>query len=222
MYGTQYGFYFVRDGFLRAQASTGHASSLAYFLAIAFGFWLYLHSHVKSAWWRVAVGALFLLGLLATQARGPILGAIGIYLVFSVLGPHAMSRFLKTVAFLAIVAGVVSLTPFGDRTMSSLPLLGYSTDDASVTYRQRLFERSWELIQLHPFLGDPLAMTRMEDLRQGEGIIDLVNAYAGTTLFDGSIGLLLFMAAILLGLVWGVVWWSSRALVPGRRGVAPP
>ena len=76
--------------------------------------------------------------------------------------------------------------------MNSIPFFGQSTDDASVDYRQRLAERSWELIQLHPFFGDPLVLTKMEDLRQGEGIIDLVNTYAGITLFYGSIGLLRF------------------------------
>ena len=40
----------------------------------------------------------------------------------------------------------------------------------------------------------------MEDLRQGEGIIDLVNTYAEVTLFYGSIGLVLFLALILVGL----------------------
>ena len=40
----------------------------------------------------------------------------------------------------------------------------------------------------------------MEDLRQGEGIIDLVNTYAEVTLFYGCIGLLLFMALIMMGL----------------------
>jgi O-antigen ligase len=63
-----------------------------------------------------------------------------------------------------------------------------------------LAERSWELIQLHPFLGDPLVKSKMEDLRQGEGIIDFVNTYAEVTLFYGSIGLVVFLTAIILGL----------------------
>ena len=50
------------------------------------------------------------------------------------------------------------------------------------------------------FDGDPLAMTKMEDLRQGEGIIDLVNTYAEETLFYGSVGLVVFLAVIILGL----------------------
>ena len=81
--------------------------------------------------------------------------------------------------------------------MNSIPYFGESTERASVDYRQQLAERSWELIQSHPFLGDPLVKTKMEDLRQGEGIIDFVNTYAEVTLFYGSIGLVVFLAAII-------------------------
>jgi hypothetical protein len=199
VYGSQYGFYFVRAGFLRAQASAGHASALAYLLAIAFGFWLYLRGHVKSGWWRAAVPIVLWSGILASQARGPLLGAVGIYLAFFLLGPRAVPRLFRGLGVLAIVVGGLATTPFGARIINSIPFLGQSTDTASMDYRERLAERSWELIQLHPFFGDPLVITQMEDLRQGEGIIDLVNSYAGTTLFYGAIGLAMFLAPAVLG-----------------------
>ena len=37
----------------------------------------------------------------------------------------------------------------------------------------------------------------MEDLRQGEGIIDLVNTYAQVALFYGIVGLALFITPVL-------------------------
>jgi hypothetical protein len=199
-YGIRYGFYFFRGGFLRAEVAAGHALALGYLLAIAFGFWLYLKSHVKSRRLRIAVAALFWLGLLASQARGPLIGAVAIYFAFSVFGPRAVPRVLKSFIVVALLVATVSLTPFGERVVNSIPFFGKSTDRASVDYRQRLAERSWELTQLHPFLGDPLARTKMEDLRQGEGIIDLVNSYASVTLFYGSFGLVLFMSVIVVGL----------------------
>ena len=200
VYGYLYHVYVFRGGFLRAQAAAGHALTLGYMLAIAFGFWLSLKSQVKSPWQSIAVATLFWLGLLASQARGPILGAIAIYFAFSLLGPRAVPRVIKAAIVVALLVGIVSLTPFGGRVVNSIPLFSESTERASVDYRQQLAERSWELIQLHPFLGDPLARTQMEDLRQGEGIIDLVNTYAEVTLFYGCIGLLLFLAVIVMGL----------------------
>jgi O-antigen ligase len=88
----------------------------------------------------------------------------------------------------------------GDRIISDLPFLGGSVDAGSVIYRQRLAERSWELIKEHPFLGDQLALTKMEGLRQGQGIIDTVNTYAGVALDYGLIGLSIFVGFILTAL----------------------
>jgi O-antigen ligase len=41
----------------------------------------------------------------------------------------------------------------------------------------------------------------MEDLRQGEGIIDIVNTYLGVALIYGLVGLFLFLGFILLGTI---------------------
>ena len=46
-------------------------------------------------------------------------------------------------------------------------------------YRERLAERGWEIVIAHPFFGDQFPWPEMEDLRQGEGIIDIVNSLSG-------------------------------------------
>jgi O-antigen ligase len=199
-YGGLSDFYYFRGGLLRAQASAGHALSLGYLIAIALGFWLFLRSRVKSARSRIAVPLVLLLGLLATQARGPWMGAVVIFFAFSVLGPRALPRLTKSAFFVVLFVGVLSLTPIGEKFMNELPFTKNSTQNESVDYRQRLAERSWELIQQHPFFGDPLATFKMEDLRQGEGIIDIVNAYAGVALYYGLAGLSLFLGLILVSL----------------------
>jgi O-antigen ligase len=199
-YGSLSDFYYFRGGLLRAQASAGHALSLGYLIAIALGFWLYLRSRVKSARSRIAVTLVLLLGLLATQSRGPWMGAVVIYFAFSALGPRVLPRLTKAAFSGLLLAGVLSLTPIGEKFMNVLPFIKHSTQDESVDYRQRLAGRSWELIQQHPFFGDPLATVKMEDLRQGEGIIDIVNAYAGVALYYGFAGLSLFVGLMLVGL----------------------
>ena len=194
------GFYLMRGATLRAQVSAGHPLALGYILAIAFGFWLYLKSHVTSARTRVAVVLLYWLGLLAAYSRGPWIGAITIYLVFVALGPRALSGLFKATALMTIIFGTILASPLGDRIISVLPFMGGSVDSGSVIYRQRLAERSWELITQNPFFGDQLALQKMEDLRQGQGIIDIVNTYAGIALFYGLVGLFLFTAFIMIAL----------------------
>jgi O-antigen ligase len=195
------GFYYVREGVARAQAAAGHPLALGYLLAIATGFWLYLPSITPSKRGRIAVTLLFWGGLLATFSRGPWLGAVAIYLTFTAIGPRALPRMLKATAIVVLIVAALSLTPFGERLIDSLPFFGGTADRGSVVYRQNLATEAWTLIQQHPYFGDQLALPKMEALRQGEGIIDLVNTYAQVGLFYGLIGLSLFVGFILVGFV---------------------
>src|SRR5262249_20233150 len=158
--------------------SAGHALALGYLLAIGFGFWLYLQTHVASKRSRIAVTGLLWLGLVAAYSRGPWIGAVAIYLVFMSIGRGALKRIFKATAAVTVVLVAVSFSPLGDRIFKVLPFFGGSVNVETVTYRQQLAARSWELIQEHPFFGDQLVYQHMEDLRQGEGIIDLVNIWA--------------------------------------------
>ena len=194
------GFYTFRGTTLRGIASTGGPLVLGYMLAIAFGFWLYLRSHVISTRTRVTVILVYWFGLLAAYSRGPWIGAVVIYLTYVTLGPRVFPRLFKAAALITAVAGMLLASPIGDRITSVIPFMGGSVDSDTVFYRQRLAERTWELVQQSPFFGDQLAYQKMEDLRQGQGIIDLVNTYAGVALFYGLVGLFLFLAFIFVAL----------------------
>jgi len=190
--------YLERGSSLRAMASTGHPLTLGYLLAVAFGFWLYLQSHVKSKRMRLAVTAFIWLGLLAAYSRGPWIGAVCIYFVFAALRPRAVSKLFKAAAIAIVVALLISLSPLRDKVVSVLPFLGGTVDSENVLYRHRLFDRAWEIIGENPFFGDQNALLRMQDLRQGQGIIDLVNSYVEVLLSNGFVGLSLFLSFILI------------------------
>jgi hypothetical protein len=192
--------YLFRGGSLRVQVSAGHSIALGYLLAMALGFWLYLQAHVTSKKMRIAVPVLLWAGLLATYSRGPWLGAICVYFFYAALGPRAFSRLIKAGLLAGGTLAALSATPVGDKVLRVLPIFGGSVDAGSITYRQMLAARSWQLIMASPFFGDQLAFFKMEDLRQGEGIIDLVNTYAAVALFHGFIGLALFVGFILIPL----------------------
>ena len=77
---------------------------------------------------------------------------------------------------------------------------------------------SWELIKQNPWFGDQFVFRRMEELRQGQGIIDIVNGYLFTALFHGLAGLamlLAFFGASLLRGLHGHVTWSREDAVLG-------
>jgi len=202
--------YLMRGSDLRAMASAGHSLALGYLLAIALGFWLYLQSHDRSKLSRLSVSALFLFGLIAAYSRGPWLGAVIIYFVFAALGKNAWKRLLQATAFAGIAILGLILSPLHEKVLSVLPFFGGGVDSQNILYRHHLFERAWELIMSHPLLGDQSALLEMQDLRQGQGIIDLVNSYLQVLLDNGFIGLSLFLGFMLVSL--SEAWKARRTM----------
>jgi hypothetical protein len=186
-----------RGGFLRAQASAGHSLTYGYILCVAFGFWLYLRSHIGNPTARFATTALLCVGIFASHSRGPWLTAVVLYLVYLFIAPGGRPAFFKGIAALFVLAGGLALTPFGERAISTLPFIG-TVDQETVIYRQTLAERSWQLVWQNPLFGDPFVLRSMADLRGGLDFVDLMNAYAAVALFYGIIGLALFVIFFLL------------------------
>ena len=145
---------------------------------------------------------------MAAYTRGAWIGGVIVYLVFSALNPRGVSRVFKAIALLIVIAIPVWLSPLGDRIVNVLPIFGGKVDTFNIEYRQRLFDRSWEVIQGSPLLGDQAAMLKMQDLRQGQGIIDLVNTYMTILLENGFLGMTLFLGFILTAL--HRAWSASR------------
>lgn len=199
--------FLMRGESLRSQVSLGHALPLGYTLAIGFGFMLYLAQTLRSRSAAALLAAWLWLGMLAAYSRGPWLVAAIAFFVFVALQPAGVVRFVKY-GFLAVVgAGGVLFSPWGSRVVESLPFIGGTVDIETVDYRKRLAEVSWQLIQQNPLVGNPFVLTQMEELRQGQGIIDLVNSYASIALLYGLPGLALFV-----GVFVGALWIAGRML----------
>lgn len=190
--GTPHAFGFLtRGNYLRAQVNSGHSIVLGYSFAVAFGCWLALQTWIPSARWRWGILLSFVAGLAVTFARGPWVGAAIIWAVFLCLGPDTLRRAAKGVG-LALIVGILAwVSPWGSAIVDNLPFIG-NVGSETVEYRQRLAETSWRLILQNPIFGSRDYLASMEDLRQGEGIIDLVNAYASIALSNGLVGLGLF------------------------------
>ena len=206
--------YLQRSGMLRAQVSSGHALALGYMLSIAFGFWLHLQSRVESVRLGAAGMIWMWMGLLASYSRGPWVVAVAIMFAFLGLGLNGAARFFKALLVAALVASVVLMSPIGDGVIDNLPFFG-TVDETNVTYRQQLAEMSWQLIQENPFFGSPDVLKYLESLRQGQGIIDLVNSYASIAMFYGLAGLFLFLSYFFVGM------WNAYRLAKRSFGSDP-
>lgn len=199
--------YILRDGMLRALASTGHSLALGYILAVAFAFWQYVSSREKSPTTRLAGDTGYWVGLIAALSRAPWFTAVLAYLSYSLMVSGGLRRLGRTMVILGPVSVMVLISPLGPKIIDKLPFIG-TVDSANVEYRERLAQSSWELIQKNPVFGDPFFMRNLEHMRQGQGIIDLVNVYASIALLYGITGLLLFLLPYILTMQ--VVWKRQR------------
>lgn len=202
------GNYLSRDGSLRALASTGHSLVLGYLMVIAIALYPFVRRSLPAGGQRLLVAALAV-GIAAPVSRGPWVGACAALLVLLLTGPDKLRRAGRGAALLLVVVGVLMATPLADRLIALMPFVG-EVDDFNVTYRQRLFDASLAVIAYNPWLGssDFLAAPEMQQMIQGEGIIDVVNSYLGVALAYGLVGLALFcgvfaggIARVLYGLV---------------------
>jgi len=111
------------------------------------------------------------------------------------------------------------MTSFGEKLISMLPFVGSTeTHEAStVDYRIKLLEQAQILFQKNPLFGlaNYRESTEMEVMRQGQGIIDVVNSYIDIVLSYGIVGLGLFLF-IFLGLFFTVLK-KVRSLPPEQQ-----
>jgi hypothetical protein len=205
------GVYLMRGETLRAQVAAGHSLALGYLLAIAYAVWLFLQTYAKTFAAKVYGFLLLWFGLIAAYGRGPWIGAAAIYLIYSVIQPSPFRRLWKAAGLAIIGLLAIALGPLRDRIAAVLPFMGGSVDAGSITYRQDLATQAWTIIMDNPMFGDQFAYRRLESLRQGQHIIDLVNTYASVTLFHGFVGLALFLGPLLYALYGAFV--GARQLI---------
>ena len=216
------GTYLLREtedgGYLRAYATMGHAIALgftsmvavAFLLALTRSFWPPAKSQTTKLL-GIAVMLMPVVGLLAAVSRGPWLGCAIVMVLGLSFGPGAKQRLLWMLAALPVVIAALLILPQGQKFIDLLPFVG-TVDPGSVSYRTQLLDRAMIVFWQNPIFGSLqyLSNPALEEMRQGQGIIDIVNAYVGVALAFGSIGLMLFVAPSAYAL-WAS-WTTSRRL----------
>jgi hypothetical protein len=193
-----YSSYLERSGVgLRAQGTTGQPIVLGFVMAVAFGFFISLRKTVASTWVARVVSTALFAGLIAPFSRGPWVGAAVMLLVFVATGPSAGKYLLKSSLIGAVVFVVILATPFRDQLIALLPLEGTEGGEAAanVVYRQQLLSFGTQAVLQNPFFGayDVFLAEGADSLKQGNGMIDLVNTYLAIALGKGLVGLALFL-----------------------------
>ena len=202
------GYAKMRAGTLRAPASFPESTTLGTFLVLAFMSALAIRNSFASRNKWYAVLFVLLLGLISANSRGAFIAlAVGL-LAWDVYCRRYVSLALKAAA----AGGIYFFALFAAQFSAFFAaMVGKGSGTAATTdYRMQLLRRGMEEIHNHPYLGQNLqtALSHLEDLRQGEGIIDLVNGYIsyGLTLgYPGIIGLALAFVSLC------VAMWVARS-----------
>jgi hypothetical protein len=195
----------LRDGLLRAQLSVGHPLALGYLTALAFSFWLLVGARVKPRLAYPAIALWLWLGLIGAYSRGPWLAAVVMFLAYMTFTPKAGTRLAKVILYGSIVGAVIAASPLGSAIIDRLPFVG-NVESGTVDYRARLLDEAVDLIAENPFFGDPNILDRLQHLRDGTGLVDLVNGYVYVSLYYGLVTL---FAVVGFFLVCG--WRAFRA-----------
>ena len=187
------GGYLRRGDSLRVMASTGYPLVFGYLLVICLGFFLVIQKHIKNRIVRGIWLALILVALIASQARGPWVGAIILTCIFILTGTKILTNLFALAMAGGLTLGGLAVTPFGEKIINSLPFIGTS-EQFNVTYRQLLIENSLKLVLHNPIFGVPNVLEELKGMKQGEGIVDIVNTYVSIALSSGLVGLILFIS----------------------------
>lgn len=208
--GAPWGFsgYLSRGESLRALVTTGQPIALGYAMTVALGLFFFLWPRIPVVW-RMPSFLVLVAGIIAPVSRGPWVGAAVMVLVILLASEQSRRHLLRIGVVAPLAIGALMATPYGDKAFDYLPFVG-TVDVENVTYRQQLFINSVETIKINPFFGasDFMYTSAMQEMRQGEGIIDLVNTFLAVALSSGLVGLSLFVGVFLTVLA-GV---SLRAL----------
>jgi hypothetical protein len=198
-----FSIFLMRDTSLRAMVTSGHALVLGHFMVVCIGLLGIFRFELKGLR-LVVVWGLLLLALYSTVSRGPWVGAVIVILAMGLFTGKVL-RFYG-LASLSAALGITALlfSPWRDKVISYMPFIG-SVDSSNVDYRQMLADTTWRLVQQRPWFGSVKTLLDMEHLRQGQGIIDLVNVYADYALHYGLIGAGLFVLFLSSGLLYGLL-----------------
>ncbi|CAH2602111.1 O-antigen ligase family protein [Rhodovastum atsumiense] len=201
--------YLVRTGeagsVLRAKGSLGHAIVLGYVLAFSLCMFTVIAPSIRSVGIRALAYVVLCAGMAASLSRGPWMGAgVGV-IAMLFLGKGGGKRIVQFVGWGGLVVGIFLLTPWSETVISYLPFLG-NVETGNIDYREKLLDVSLEVFMQSPFMGnfkyldDPL----LQQMRQGEGIIDMVNTYLQVALPYGAIGLIIFVGVFATS-IYGVL-----------------
>ena len=178
---------YTRSGSVRLSSTLGEPLGYGYVLLVWLTSYFFLKEsiYLKNKIIFVISISLCLAAMLATDSRATLvlIGAILAIKFYSKKKNKGRARFLVVMFTMLLVLSI-----------GVLPALIEYDQHGTFQYRIELIIQSWKVIQNNILFGSTDYIGHLESLRQGQGIIDIVNTYIGVALNYGLLGLSLFVA----------------------------
>lgn len=190
----------MRGGMNRVQTTAASPIFFAIQILVTAGLWLGLAKAEMRRGKTLFVLFVLTVVLVLTWSRGPLLGAALFALSLLLLSRARPWLFTGVLAAILLAAGFAKMSGADQQIMEALKsVFGTSQEDTvTIEYRSQLLDTAIALVKQSPWLGVPNYVAQMQDLKQGEGIIDIVNAYVSVALSTGLVGLVLYLSPFLL------------------------
>lgn len=203
--------FLLRGGLLRIGSTFASGTPVGYFLTavIAILFFLKKFSKLnKQLLYLIAGMSIF--SIFFTASRGAWLGFLVMAVVTAI---YQKGKKMKVILFFLLTAYIIfpflKWTPVGHAiTYKFEQVVPNSTEHSeyvTIDYRTRLIQAALTTMALNPWFGskDYLDVEEMQAMKQGEGIVDVVNTYLGVGLAYGWVGVALF-AMIFVSTIWNL------------------
>lgn len=206
-----------RGGRLRSSTTMSLPLMMAFFMVLGVGAIACSRDFLRNRGAYAAALALAMLGVLAPQSRGNLLClAVAVLLLFVAWRRYGL-------AFVGLIGATVGGGVLYVLAHSVAAIGAFFNIDPTraagedYDYRQVLLRRGWQEALQHPFFGESTgrAIANMSDIKQGEGIVDMVNSYLSLLIASGAAGMvpLLCLIAAVTGQALSPVDRSNRDLV---------
>jgi len=186
--------YKTRGPFLRPGAAVLDSIVFGTIIVLAMGALLYLKDFISSKRQVLLAWILLGAGLLASLSRAPWVAAVILLFIFSLQQREAVKSLFKLTLGMLLALVVLGFFPAGQFIIDLMPYVG-EAEQGSIDYRANWFSAAQPVIERNFWFGDVRAMAapELEVMRNGEGIIDLVNTFLSVLLHFGMAGLFLFI-----------------------------
>ena len=197
--------YEVRYGLLRVAVSLTHPITLGFYISFVFGLAVYLlriRNASRPAYLMLYV--LFIGAMYLTVSRGAWIGfALLLFVLMAYQVNPRLRRLLLVISVLAIPLAFMTGAGNGSEDGGKS---GEVDQFGTFEYRYNLALASFEVIPRQFFFGSRTykAYPEMQELEQGQKIIDIVNGYIHIALEFGMIALAIFMILIMRSVLEGV------------------